>query len=483
MIKIRTKLLIYFATLLLIMVAVSLMLYQNNKNAVSEYDDNFRRFLLLNEITQTTNAIYDKLTLYIIEDSPELLKEYTKNRESLIQLQKQLEDLKPHSNNIIQIKNYENMISSLLEQSDLTVLSFESGDIDLYYDNLFETELISTFIHETTLMLINEELTDYHQFYESMVEKQRITNYMGIAIIFASFIISTLFAVWFSTGITRSISTLNTAAHEISKGNFEGKDVQVSSKDELWFLSKTFNEMKRNVRQLVDEIQENSRLNQALKEMELKSLQNQINPHFLFNTLNAILKTSYIEGAERTGQLISSISTLLRYNLGNLNKTMLLNEEVEIVKEYFYIQKSRFGDRISFEINHENIDLSIPIPCLTLQPIVENAFVHGIEELEEGAKISLEIYQQEDHLIVDICDNGVGMDERTRLSLLKNEHKKMGTHQKGEGHSTGIGMQNVRRRLEIFYQKVDVIDIISSPGEGTIIRLKLPIHFKEAKDD
>ncbi|MFC0559154.1 sensor histidine kinase [Halalkalibacter alkalisediminis] len=481
MIKIRTKLLIYFVTLLFITITVTFSLYQNNRNTVNAYDENFRRFLLLNEITQTTNAIYEKLTLYIIEDSPDLLLDYKKNVEKLHSLQAQLEPLKQDSNNSIQIKNYENMLTSLLEQSERTLLSFELGSVELYYVNLFETERISTYIHETTLSLINEELTDYHQFYEKMVEKQRLTNYMGVAILIASLIVSSLFAVWFSTGITKSISKLNTAANEISRGNFNGKAVQVSSKDELWFLAKTFNDMRGNIRQLVEEIKENSKLNQALREMELRSLQNQINPHFLFNTLNAILKTSYLEGAERTGNLISSVSTLLRYNLGNLDKTMMLEEEVKIVKEYFYIQKTRFGDRVSFKVNCQDVDMDFPIPCLTLQPIVENAFVHGIEEMEEGAHISLNIYMQDEHLIVDICDNGIGMDEKTRKSLLTDENKESPSIEKKTGHSTGIGLKNVRRRLEIFYQNNDVMDIRSGIGEGTVIRLKLPIHFKGEK--
>lgn len=461
------------------MIFVSFSLYQNNKSTVIEYDENFKRFLLLNEITQTTQTVLDKLTLHIIEDSQAFLLEYEESVDGLIHLQGKLEPLKQNSNHLIHLKNYDNMLSSFLAKSEQTVLDFRSGSVEHYHESLFETERISNYIHELTLLLINEELSDYQPFYEVMTEKQQTTNRMGLSILVVSLLISTMFAVWFSSGITKSITRLHVAADEISKGNLDGETIKVSCKDELWFLSNTFNEMRNNIRRLVDEIQENARLNQALKEMELRSLQNQINPHFLFNTLNAILKTSYIEKAERTGDLISSVSNLLRYNLGNLDKTMKLEEELTIVKEYFYIQKTRFGDRVSFEILDEGVDMTFPIPCLTLQPLIENAFVHGIEEMEEGALIALHFYNDGRHLVIEICDNGVGMDEETRKRLLADVEEMHAL--KKTGHSTGIGLKNVRKRLAIFYQTSNVMDLITSPGGGTIVRLTLPIDFQEGK--
>jgi sensor histidine kinase YesM len=162
---------------------------------------------------------------------------------------------------------------------------------------------------------------------------------------------------------------------------------------------------------------------------------------------------------------------------------MTLEDELKVVKEYFYIQKTRFGDRVSFEVNCDSDNLSYPIPCLTLQPIVENAFVHGIEEVEENAKIVLNICEKNNFLQIDICDNGVGMDEKTRVSLMSDEETDDKQLQKGTGHSTGIGMKNVRRRLEIYYQQKNLVEVISSPGEGTIVRLTLPINIKGEKND
>jgi len=204
--------------------------------------------------------------------------------------------------------------------------------------------------------------------------------------------------------------------------------------------------------------------------MELKQLQNQINPHFLFNTLNTVSKMAYLEDAKATSDLIESVAALLRHSLGQIDKNVSLRDEVGVVKEYFHIQKIRFSERSQFKLNVDESCLEIEIPRLTLQPLVENAFIHGIEEKEEGGIITLNIYQMETNVIVEVRDDGVGMDQgkiRQLLSLstVDTDHV---------GHSTGIGLTNVIRRLQLHYQIPDVMEIESVPGEGTTVRLLLP---------
>lgn len=365
------------------------------------------------------------------------------------------------------------MITSFMEETDLVIEGIANQDIQEYSIYLNEAERTSSHIHEKTLDIINVELANYHELSVLIDEKVINTKKMGTTIIIAIIFLSILFAIWFSNGITRTIRRLTKAAQEISSGRYTGKDVTVSRKDELWFLTKTFNEMKRNILESVSELEEKARLAQLLKEMELKSLQNQINPHFLFNTLNTISKTSYIEGAERTSDLISSVSTLLRYNIGNLDRQTTLKDEVEIIKEYFYIQKARFRDRVEFIENVDPSCLSTPLPCLTFQPIVENAFIHGIESLAEGAKIELHIYHEDEKVCVDVKDNGVGMDQKTLNRLLgKEEESDFTSSQNGSGHSTGIGMKNVMDRLTLF-DKESTFTISSSIGEGTKVSIRL----------
>ncbi|NAP00263.1 HAMP domain-containing protein, partial [Halomonas sp. MG34] len=280
----------------------------------------------------------------------------------------------------------------------------------------------------------------------------------------------------FSKGITRPIAHLSHAARDVAKGKLTGEPVHVESNDELKVLGDAFNNMRSNIHGLVEEIKDQSELDRLVKDMELKHLQSQINPHFLFNTLNTVSKLAYLEDAKSTSKLIDSIATLLRHSLGQLDKQVALKDEVAVVRDYFHIQKVRFSERIAFKTVIDESCLDIRIPSLTLQPLVENAFIHGIETMEEGGTISLSVYQADPEVIVEVTDDGVGMIQEQIRDLTE----EMEAEKEHVGHSTGIGLANVIRRLQLYYQKKDVVEILSTPREGTTIRLKLPKKEGEA---
>jgi sensor histidine kinase YesM len=202
-----------------------------------------------------------------------------------------------------------------------------------------------------------------------------------------------------------------------------------------------------------------------LKQSELKVLQNQINPHFLFNTLNTIARMAMFEQADETLKLIESTADLLRYNLGKINKEdVTLGDEINNVKEYIYIQNIRFADRIKFEFDIDESLLAVRAPYLVLQPLVENAIIHGIEPLEKGGCLKISVYKQEDNVIVEIQDNGVGITQ-SRISQLfddKDESK--------------IGLRNINKRIEYLYGQTDLLKIQSEPG-CTIVTLTIPAGY------
>ncbi|SHN30401.1 sensor histidine kinase [Gracilibacillus kekensis] len=468
MIKIRTKLLIYFVAILVLVVILFFVREQSAQQIVELHDESSEYYFLLNEITNTTDQTYQSLQIYVHEPIEENLNYYQEDKAELAGLQKQYDEVAEDS---VSKQNYLNLIKSFVEHSDQTVYGVDQDDVEQYSFSLNEADNTATYIHEKTLELINQKLTQYQNLIALEDQRVQDTKNMGTAIFISIIILSILYALWFSNGITKVIDRLTSAAREISKGNYAGEDVVVSQKDELKILTDTFNQMKRNILQSVSDIEEKARLAQLLKEMELKSLQNQINPHFLFNTLNTISKTSYIEGAERTSDLISSVSALLRYNIGDLERDTTLKDEVMIVNEYFFIQKTRFGDRVTFHQEIEEDCLSVAIPCLTLQPIIENAFMHGIEEMAEGAEITLRIYREQDDVYIEIVDNGVGMEQQAIDRLMNDENES--TQKGNKGHSTGIGMRNVIDRLNLFNKDAQ-ISIFSQMGKGTKVMIKLP---------
>ncbi|EAR67623.1 two-component sensor histidine kinase [Bacillus sp. NRRL B-14911] len=151
-----------------------------------------------------------------------------------------------------------------------------------------------------------------------------------------------------------------------------------------------------------------------------------------------------------------------------------------MVKEYFYIQQTRFGDRIRFVTDIEEDCLDIEIPGLTLQPLIENAFIHGVEEYEENGIIRLDIIRKGEEIHVEVSDNGPGMDPKAKRRLLAYAEGLEETVPKEppSGHSTGIGVRNVMKRLQLFYQKRNVVEIESGPGKGTTFRLVIPAMAK-----
>ncbi|MFG6117939.1 MULTISPECIES: sensor histidine kinase [Thalassobacillus] len=479
--RIRTKIMIFVVLLVLLVNGVTFYLYQNSQHTIHKYHDSFQRFIILNQISQETATVYEEMNAYILEKSPEFLVNYEEASTKLKQDKERLFEEVGNAENQLMVTNYFNLIDTFLEECELTIDAFHEEDLNVYSFHLNEASQVSQYIQDTTLSLLNSELTGYQDFYHLMEEKNFYFQAMGISLFFSTIILSLLAALWFSRGLTKPIRLLSESARKISKGDFSGEDVEVRTNDEMALLGDTFNRMRGNIRELIKEIKDQSELDRLLKEMELKSLQSQINPHFLFNTLNTINKMAYLEDADKTSSLIESVSALLRYNLGTLDKPSTLKDEVNIVKEYFFIQQTRFGDRVNFETAIEEECLDIEIPILTLQPIVENAFIHGIEGYEQEAKIGLNVYNENNQVVVEVWDNGAGMDDIVKKKLLDSDDGAR-NELTSKGHSTGLGMRNVIKRLEIFYKGACEIDIESELEMGTTVRFKLPYYVRQRSD-
>ncbi|WP_026672536.1 sensor histidine kinase [Alkalihalobacterium bogoriense] len=475
--KIKTKLMLFFVLLFLTLNSLSLFLFINHKQTVEQYDHILNRFFLLNDISQISNEAYDSMNTYLIKKTPEDLEQFYESRQQLKLAQARLDTELMNTNNYVIVKNYQRMIESLIEESDMTIGMFMNEEIERYSVRQAESLKLLGFIQENTLNIVNDELTQFHSYYEAMNHRNHYMQSMGFAMFSGTFFMGFLFALLFSNGITRPINRLTAAAREIAGGKLDGKELVSYRNDELGFLTSTFNKMRKDLVYLVRQIKDKSEQDKLVKEIELKSLQSQINPHFLFNTLNTIAKLAYIEGSEKVYQLINSISKLLRYNLSRIEEPVLLEDEIKVVEEYFFIQKTRFGERVNFSVNVDYSCRKLRIPILTLQPLVENAFIHGIEPLEKEGHIEIEAYIDNQDVLIKIRDNGIGMTDEVRASFLDQEKKHVST-----GHSTGLGLGNVIRRLQLYYQREDVFTIYSKVHDGTVIELRLPKSRIEGDD-
>ncbi len=213
-------------------------------------------------------------------------------------------------------------------------------------------------------------------------------------------------------------------------------------------------------------------MEKALIESELKALNSQINPHFLFNTLNAIQMISYLEDADQTSKIINALAKLLRSKLDPSTHFITIREELEIIQNLVYIQQTRFADKfqVSISIPEEMLDLQIPI--FSLQPLVENAFVHGLEPLEGVGKLGLRGYIWHNDVYILIKDNGCGIDE----DRLANINEALNNQQ--NENIKGIALENINHRCRTYFGDDYGIKVDSKKNEGTEICLCIPVMKK-----
>lgn len=272
-----------------------------------------------------------------------------------------------------------------------------------------------------------------------------------------------------------SLRLLAKQSIEISHGNFDLGDVDDSRNDEIGHMASAFNGMKRSMKKQVELLAENSRVEQEklllknlLNQEKLQKLRSQINPHFLFNTLNVIKYSAHEEKASETEALISSLSRLYRYALGSNEDKVLLSRELGIVSELVSLYKARFLDRISFSWKaYDDIEVTETlVPSFILQPLVENSFKHGLGKKVEPGSVDIDISRVEDYLKIEVRDDGIGI-EKEQLEMIRRE---LDSSNEIEDH---IGLCNVAVRLRLLGGKSG-LSIDSEIGKGTCVTLLMP---------
>lgn len=206
-----------------------------------------------------------------------------------------------------------------------------------------------------------------------------------------------------------------------------------------------------------------------LKDAQLKYLQAQINPHFLFNTLNAGAQLAMMEGADKTYTYVQNVADFFRYNIKSMEEVTLEDELVQ-VKHYIYILNVRFSGDIHFNMDVENSCKSVSMPGMILQPIVENSVNYGISDIDWQAKIEISATREDEYVWLSIRDNGIGMEQKKIDQIMSGQLKEDEIF----SDSNGVGLNNVIQRLRMFYNKEDVIEITSvGKNMGTEVAIKL----------
>ena len=223
--------------------------------------------------------------------------------------------------------------------------------------------------------------------------------------------------------------------------------------------------------QLMRELEIKTNMESLLQQMELKALQSQVNPHFLFNTLNVIARLALMENAPKTEEVAYALSDLLRNNLREINQLNPLHQEVKAIQSYLLIQQVRFGSRLQAEFNIPDQLADQLLPLMTLQPLVENAIIHGIEHKTEGGKIRIEAKKSGGDLHILISDTGIGISPEKLATLLFPDPQKRIL----QGQTNGLGVNNVHKRIQHQFGKDYGLSFQSKLHYGTTVTIKLPL--------
>jgi two-component system sensor histidine kinase YesM len=307
-------------------------------------------------------------------------------------------------------------------------------------------------------------------------------------VISATALFSLLLIAYFSLRLSLPLIRLSEAASDFGAGNFQSAAVEsAGASREVKQLTATFNTMKERIREYIEEMKDKAQIKQdlmeqniqnlhmkhVLKSAELIALQNQINPHFLFNTINTGVQLSAVEDAPRTADYLAHLAEVYRYNLRKSDEPVTLADEIASLESYIYILRIRFGERIDFSLSIESGCESLLLPPVTLQPLVENAVNHGLREVIEGGLIEVAASISGSRLHIEVTDNGEGIsDEKIREALESIEADDPLDMVMND--SAGIGLTNVLQRIRLFFGNRATILLERRESGGTRVAFELP---------
>jgi len=368
---------------------------------------------------------------------------------------------------IIYHPKHELIYSGIRSEAMTLLLNSEDGYVTSTEDGRVKNYIVSTSEYtgwKVVGAVYEDELKPYDE-----ITKQIYFLMSGLAIVLA-----VLISIVISRSYLHPIKDLSLAMEKFKNGNLDTR-VEVGMKNEFGELADDFNDMTIQIKRL---IQENQHKEKAKRKFELKSLQSQINPHFLYNTLDSIVWMAEAGMNDDVVKMTVSLSKLFRISINRGSEFVTLAQEIEHIESYLAIQKIRYGEKLDYEIKIDENLMSYRVIKIVIQPIVENAIYHGIKKLSGPGKISIVVREVDENITMDITDNGVGMDEAMVKELLnKDDHNSAG--------NSGVGVKNVDQRIKLYYGDDYGVSITSAVFEGTTVTLTIPkeYHSKEVTDE
>ncbi len=482
------KLITIFAVALIFIIGVNVLMFMNVNTMMGSLERIYTSNVNLDELLISLGDLHSSMTEYLDTKSSDSLDKYYRADQSYRKYLDILNTDPSDDEMLVAEKNIYNLSLNYLEVVEDTINAKRGRDVEKYsqyYEQACEEyNVIETFIYSLNNVRFRSNNRDYSRLLTSL----KYIESVDIIILFIASLLDIVLMSVLTGNILQPLKDLSDAAKQVSEGDFDVVVKDVSSEDEIGILSKTFTQMLRSIKEYVARLGESIRNESAMKEKELimetqikdaqlKYLQAQINPHFLFNTLNAGAQLAMLEGADKTTVFIDNMASFFRYNIKKLDEDTTLGEELKLVDNYIYILNVRFSGEIHY---HKNVDerlYGIRVPSMILQPIVENSVNYGIRDIDREKIIEIACEEKADHYEISVWDNGKGMTKERIEEVLGGEYSPDKTISGAvPSGSNGIGIGNVISRLEIYFGQNDLLDI-KCEGEdmGTEVIIRIPI--------
>ncbi len=480
--SIRFKLTSAFLFTLLILFFINLFLYLNVNSMLEQVNEVYQSNSSLNSLSETLETVQNSMTEYLSVKSTDTLDAYY---QSCQELNQQLQSLNGNicGNEMLMMeRNIRNMTEEYLSVTDEAMQAKRGRNIERYGQKYEEASRKFEYINEWIYSLNNLRFEANTDSYLTLVGALHIFKNFSLVILILAGLANVLLIYMLAKNITGPLTMLAGTANQVAGGRLDVDLVQVQGRDEVAVVTRAFNQMIESIRLNLELTKENMEKEAAMKEKQLmmeshlkdaqlKYLQAQINPHFLFNTLNAGAQLAMMEGAEKTCLFVENMADFFRYNVKKINQEATLQEELELVDSYLYIMNVRFSGEIHFSSRVDPELLRVKVPSMILQPIVENAVSYGIRGIDWEGWILLTAEWEEGRIRISIRDNGVGMSKEKIREVMEGKTPRTDLSR----NSTGIGLGNVISRLRLYYNTERVLEI-RSEGEnrGTEVILYLP---------
>lgn len=480
---IRVKLVSMFILTSAVVLVVNLFVYINLNKMIDRIDQIYSSNININDLSNSLSDIQTNMGDYLETKSSDSLEDYFKAYQDYNNTLQTFNDTIADNEVTMMEKTVKNLSESYFEITNATIQAKRGRNIEGYVKGFEQSEKLYAYLNNLIYSLNNERFQTNSENYVQLLSSMKYSEVLCLSILAVVALTNVILTILLTRSITTPLYNLSKQADEISKGNLNVELLRVESSDEVGVVTAAFNQMVTNLKEYIvqlrnsmekeRELKENElRMDANLKEAQLMYLQAQINPHFLFNTLNAGAQLAMLEGADRTNQYIQRMADFFRYNVQNNNENVTIAQELELIDNYIYILNVRFAGDIHYEKDIDESLLNITIPSMVIQPLVENSVNYGIRNIDWEGKIGIFLYKEDDKAILCVEDNGVGVSKEMLDEINSCEVKQSTDY----SDSNGVGLNNVITRLNLFYKRKDIFEMVSD-GEnmGTRTYIRIPL--------